>query len=303
MASKQEIHFKICKDEHEIMQEIEKVDKIKNNLDVLIDGMVIKINKVAPREEIGWTTNFQNWAMAFKFEAQEASTMLEDVLWQVGRSGRVTPIAVLQPVELAGATISRATLNNIEDIERKGSFFIKSMIFVRRSNEVIPEVMGLAEKYDDSVEIKAPIFCPSCGHRLERRGPLLFCTNHSGCKEQVVDRLTHFASRNAMNIEGLSEKTVGQFYDKLGVRNLSDIYSIKKEDLLSLDLFKDKKADNVIKSIAKSKDVELARFLFALGIGEVGSKTAKDLASNFGSLEKIKSLVWKNFHPSKILEM
>ena len=271
------------------MQEIEKVDKIKNNLDVLIDGMVIKINKVAPREEIGWTNKFPKWAMAFKFEAQEASTMLEDVIWQVGRSGRVTPIAVLQPVELAGATISRATLNNIEDIERKG-IFIKSKIFVRRSNEVIPEVMGLAEKYDFSQEIKEPKVCPSCGHRLERRGPLLFCTNHSGCKEQVVDRLTHFASRNAMNIEGLSEKTVGQFYDKLGVRNLSDIYSIKKEDLLSLDLFKDKKADNVIKSIAKSKDVELARFLFALGIGEVGSKTAKDLASNFGSLEKIKSL-------------
>ena len=150
--------------------------------------------------------------------------------------------------------------------------------------------MGLAEKYDFSQEIKEPKVCPSCGHRLERRGPLLFCTNHSGCKEQVVDRLTHFASRNAMNIEGLSEKTVGQFHDQLGVRNLSDIYSIKKEDLLRLDLFKDKKADNVIKSIAKSKDVELARFLFALGIGEVGSKTAKDLASNFGSLEKIKSL-------------
>ena len=282
-------YFKICKDENEIMKEIEKVDKIKNNLDVLIDGMVIKINKVAPREEIGWTNKFPKWAMAFKFEAQEVSTMLEDVLWQVGRSGRVTPIAVLQPVELAGATISRATLNNIEDIERKG-IFIKSKIFVRRSNEVIPEVMGLAEKYDFSQEIKEPKVCPSCGHNLVRRGPLLFCTNHSGCKEQVVDRLTHFASRNAMNIEGLSEKTVGQFYDKLGVRNLSDIYSIKKEDLLSLDLFKDKKADNVIKSIAKSKDVELARFLFALGIGEVGNKTAKDLASNFGSLEKIKSL-------------
>lgn len=282
-------YFKICKDEHEIMQEIEKVDKIKNNLDVLIDGMVIKINKVAPREEIGWTNKFPKWAMAFKFEAQEASTMLEDVIWQVGRSGRVTPIAVLQPVELAGATISRATLNNIEDIARKG-VFIKSKIFVRRSNEVIPEVMGLAEKYDFSQEIKEPKVCPSCGHNLVRRGPLLFCTNHSGCKEQVVDRLTHFASRNAMNIEGLSEKTVGQFYDQLGVRNLSDIYSIKKEDLLRLDLFKDKKADNVIKSIAKSKDVELARFLFALGIGEVGNKTAKDLASNFGSLEKIKSL-------------
>lgn len=281
-------YCKIFVDAEGLKKEIERVDKIKNDIDVMIDGMVIKVNDVAPREEIGFTNKFPKWAMAFKFEAQEVTTTLEDVVWQVGRSGRVTPIAILEPVELAGATISRATLNNIEDIERKNVFKC-SRVFVRRSNEVIPEVMGLAEKFSDSEKINQPLVCPSCGEKLIRKGPLLFCTNHSGCKEQVVDRISHFASRNAFNIEGLSDKTVGQFYDTLGVRLLSDIFSITKEDLLKLELFKDKKAEKTINSIQKSKNIELSRFLFALGIAEVGNKTAKDLAREFGSLEKVKS--------------
>ena len=271
----------------EAVGEIKKVDKIKTKLDVLIDGMVIKINDTAPRDEIGFTNKFPKWAMAFKFEAQEVSTVMEDVIWQVGRSGRVTPIACLEPVELAGATVSRATLNNIEDIRRKG-VLKGSRVFVRRSNEVIPEVMGLAEKLPHSTEILPPEICPSCGQALKQVGPLLFCTNHSGCREQVVDRLSHFAGRNAMNIEGLSEKTAGLFYDKLGIRNLSDIYDLKMEDLLTLDGFKDKKAQNIISSIQKSKNVELNRFLYALGISEVGDKTAKDLAKHFGTLENVK---------------
>ncbi len=281
-------YFKTYSNIKQLEQEIENVDKLKNDIDIMIDGMVIKVNDVAPREEIGYTNKFPKWAMAFKFVAQEVTTILEDVLWQVGRSGRVTPIAALEPVELAGATISRATLNNIEDIERK-NVYKNSRVFLRRSNEVIPEVMGLAEKLPTSEEIKPPKVCPSCGQPLTRRGPLLFCTNHLGCREQVVDRITHFASRNAFNIEGLSEKTVGQFYDTLRVRLLSDIFSLTKEDLLKLDLFKDKKAEKTIKSIEKSKKIELNRFLFALGIAEVGNKTAKDLAREFGSLEKIKS--------------
>lgn len=281
-------YFALVKTLDEAITEIEKVDKIKAKLDVLIDGMVIKINNTASREEIGFTNKFPKWAMAFKFEAQEVSTIMEDVIWQVGRSGRVTPIACLEPVELAGATVSRATLNNIEDIRRKG-VLKGSRVFVRRSNEVIPEVMGLAEKLPHSTEIQAPEFCPSCGQPLKQVGPLLFCTNHSGCREQVVDRLSHFASRNAMNIEGLSEKTAGLFYDKLGVRNLSDIYDLTAEQLLTLDGFKDKKAQNIISSIQKSKNVELNRFLYALGISEVGDKTAKDLAKHFGTLENVKS--------------
>lgn len=280
-------YFKICKDADEIVEHIKEVDKIKNNLDVMIDGMVIKINKVIPREKIGWTAKFPKWALAYKFEAQEASTLLKNVEWQVGRSGRVSPIANLQPVELAGATIQRATLNNIDDIKRK-NLYENARVFIRRSNEVIPEVMGLAEKYSDSKEITIPAVCPSCGEKLVQKGPLLFCENHLNCRDQVVDRLSHFASRDAFNIDGLSDKTCQMLYDKLNVRHLSDIFYLNKSDFLSLDKFKDKKAENLINSIEKSKNIELYRMLYAFGIPEVGVKTAKDLAKFFKDFESIK---------------
>ncbi|MBQ8908778.1 MAG: NAD-dependent DNA ligase LigA [Clostridia bacterium] len=281
-------YFHICTNAQQIIDCIEEVDKIKNDIDTMIDGMVIKINNVSSREDIGWTAKFPRWAMAFKFAAQEVSTILENVLWQVGRTGRVTPIANLQPVELAGATVTRATLNNIDDIKRKG-VLENSRVFVRRSNEVIPEIMGLAERFENSKEIKVPLVCPSCGQPLVLKGPLLYCENHFGCREQVVDRISHFASRNAMNIEGFSEKTAGALYDNLGVRHLSDLYKLSKEDLLTLEKFKDKKANNTINSLEGSKQTELYKFLYSLGIPEVGIKTAKDLAKRFKTLQNIMS--------------
>lgn len=279
-------YFKICKNVQEIIHCINEVDVNKNNLDIMIDGMVIKINQVKPREKIGFTAKFPKWAIAYKFEAQEATTMLKEVVWQVGRSGRVTPIAQLEPVELAGATIKRATLNNIDDIHRKG-VLTNSKVFVRRSNEVIPEIMGLAEKYENSQKIEEPISCPCCGSKLAKKGPLLFCENHLGCKEQVVDRITHFASREGFNIEGLSEKTVSQLYDRLNLRTVSDIFKIKQDDLLKLDNFKEKKSKNIINSIENSKIIDFSRFIYSLGINEVGSKTAKDLAKSFKNLNNL----------------
>ena len=279
-------YFKICKDVHEIIHCINEIDVVKNKLDVMIDGMVIKINKVPPREKIGFTAKFPKWAMAYKFEAQEATTLLKSVTWQVGRSGRVTPIAELEPVELAGATIRRATLNNIDDIRRK-DVYENARVFVRRSNEVIPEIMGLAEKNENSKKIVEPTVCPSCGSTLIKKGPLLFCPNHLGCKEQVVDRLAHFASRDAFNIEGFSEKTASLVYDKLNVRKVSDIYKITEEDLLKLDSFKEKKSQNIINSIKNSKKIDFSRFLYALGIPEIGNKTAKDLARKFENLDNL----------------
>lgn len=279
-------YFKICKNVQEIIHCINEVDVNKNNLDIMIDGMVIKINQVEPREKIGFTAKFPKWAIAYKFEAQEATTMLKEVVWQVGRSGRVTPIAQLEPVELAGATIKRATLNNIDDIHRKG-VLTNSKVFVRRSNEVIPEIMGLAEKYDNSQAIEEPLLCPCCKSKLVKKGPLLFCQNHLGCKEQVVDRITHFASREGFNIEGLSEKTVSQLYDRLNLRTVSDIFKIKQDDLLKLDNFKEKKSKNIINSIENSKIIDFSRFIYSLGINEVGSKTAKDLAKSFKNLNNL----------------
>ena len=281
-------YFKICTDVKEIIHCINEIDLVKSKLDVMIDGMVIKVNNVAPREEIGFTAKFPKWAIAYKFEAQEATTLLKNVVWQVGRSGRVTPIAELEPVELAGATIRRATLNNIDDIRRK-DVYINARVFVRRSNEVIPEIMGLAEKNENSVEIVEPDLCPCCKSKLVKRGPLLYCENHLGCRDQVVDRLSHFTSREAFNIEGLSEKTIEALYDNLGVRKESDLFKLKLEDLLKLENFQEKKSKNIINSLQNSKNVEFYRFLLALGIAEVGVKTAKDIAKHFKTLENLKN--------------
>ena len=277
-------YFKLFNDEKSLEKEISEVDKIKESLDVMIDGVVIKVNDVSVREEIGYTNKFPKWAMAFKFEAQEVSTILEDVIWQVGRTGKVTPIAVLEPTELAGATIQRATLNNFDDILRK-KVMINSRVLIRRSNEVIPEVLGILEKLDNSKEITEPTVCPSCGTKLIKKGPILYCPNRNTCKEQVVDRISHFSARSAMNIDGLSIKTIEQFYDELSLSKPADLYSITKEQLLTLDKIKNKKAENILSAIQKSKDVTLERFIYAIGIPEVGEKTARDLANAFGSLE------------------
>ena len=282
-----EPYQKLCTKTEEIISEINRIDKIKTSLGFLIDGMVIKLNEIKARDEFGYTSKFPKWALAYKFEAQEVSTILKDVTWQVGRTGKITPIAEIEPVELAGATIKKATLNNYGDIERKR---VQKMcrVFVRRSNEVIPEILGLAELLPESTPIQKPTNCPCCNTNLIEKGALLFCPNRRGCKEQVVDRLTHFVSRNAMNIEGLRDQTCQQFYDILQIYEPSQLYKLKKEDLLKLDKFKEKKAENVLKSLEKSKNANLNNFIYALGISNVGEKTAKDLVKYFGSLDMIR---------------
>lgn len=290
-------YFKIASNIDEICKEIKEVDRIKDKIDILIDGLVISLFTTKFREEIGWTTKFPKWAVAYKFEARELSTILKDVVWQVGRTGKVTPIAVLDPVELAGATVSRATLNNIDDIRRK-KVSIGSRVFVRRSNEVIPEVLGLAQEGENAKVIAEPKFCPCCGSELVKRGPLVFCLNHDECVDQIEGRITHFASRDAFNIEGLNEKTIQAIIENLSVKNPSDLFTLKDEDFLKLSKFKEKKAKNLLFAIEKSKNIDLKNFLFALGINEVGIKTANDLATNFGSLDKI-----KNANYDEILEI
>ena len=281
-------------DEKSLDAAFEKIDKI----DILIDGLVISLNSTAYRDDVGWTAKFPKWAVAYKFEPQEATTTLEDVVWQVGRTGKVTPIAILQPVELAGATVSRATLNNMDDIKRK-QVSIGSRIFVRRSNEVIPEVLGLAEEADGAKAIEEPKVCPCCGEELTKKGPLLFCTNRDGCFDQIEGRITHFASRDAFNIEGLNDKTVKVLISILGVKKPSDLFSLETEDFLKLSKFKQKKAENLKNSIEKSKIIPLQNFLYALSIGEVGSKTAADIARRFGSLENLKSAKYNDIKAVK----
>ena len=281
-------YFKIINSFEQAKGEIEAVDKIKDNLDTMIDGMVIKVNDCSIRDDIGYTNKFPKWAMAWKFKAVELSTTLLDVVWQVGRTGKITPIAIMEPIELAGATVSRATLNNTQDIERK-QISINSRIFVRRSNEVIPEVMGLAEKSENSCEIVAPINCPSCGGMLTRIGPNLFCTNHKGCFEQIIDRLTHFVSRDAFNIEGLSEKTIKVLNEKFNLAYPYELFELKAEQLVGLEGFKDKKINNLIESIEKSKKIDWSNYIFSLGIMNIGKKSAYVLSKKFASIEELKN--------------
>lgn len=284
---KTDSYFKIISSLDEAINEIEQVDKIKDNLDTMIDGMVIKVNDCSVRDDIGYTNKFPKWAMAWKFKAVELSTTLLDVLWQVGRTGKITPIAIMEPIELAGATVSRATLNNTQDIERK-QISINSRIFVRRSNEVIPEVMGLAEESENSKPIIAPTQCPSCGADLTRVGPNLFCTNHKGCFEQIIDRLTHFVSRDAFNIEGLSEKTIKVLNEKFNLAYPYELFELKAEQLVGLEGFKDKKINNLIESIEKSKKIDWSNFIFSLGIMNIGKKSAFTLSKKFSSIEELK---------------
>ena len=279
--------FKIVSSFEEAVNEIERVDKIKDNIDVLIDGMVIKVNDCTVREDVGYTDKFPKWAMAWKYKAIELSTELKDVVWQVGRTGKITPIAILEPIELSGATVSRATLNNTQDIERK-QISINSRIFVRRSNEVIPEVMGLAEKSDNAKEIVAPKTCPSCGNELCEIGANLFCTNHKGCFEQIIDRLSHFVSRDAFNIEGLSEKTIEILNKQFGLAYPYELFEIKAEQLVGLEGFKDKKITNLIEAIEKSKQIDWANFIFSLGIMNIGKKSAYTLSKKFANLDDLK---------------
>lgn len=269
-----------------IKKHIENVDKTKANLDILTDGIVIKLNETSARNELGYTAKFPRWAIAYKFAAEELSTKLKDVIWQVGRTGKITPIAILDPVELAGATVKRATLNNFGDITRKG-IMLNDYVFVRRSNEVIPEILGTARTTKESVKIKKPVFCPSCNSVLVEDGANLFCRNIYDCEEQIKDRIAHFASRDAMNIEGLSSKTVETLYKELKLRSVTDLYKLKVEELINLEGFKEKKANNIINAIQKSKTPELSKFIYALGINGIGTKASKDLAKKFKTLQNL----------------
>ncbi|MEG2657329.1 MAG: NAD-dependent DNA ligase LigA [Clostridium sp.] len=282
-------YVKKCNTIEEIEDEVEYINSIRSGLNYDIDGVVIAINDMRTREVLGYTVKFPKWAIAFKFEAEETTTELLDVEWNVGRSGRVTPTAILEPVELAGVTVKRATLNNIDDIERKG-VRIGATVFIRRSNDVIPEIMGVVGASVEGKEpIKEPRVCPSCGSNLFRNGVHLFCENTLACKPQMVKTIVHYAGREAMNIAGFSEKTAEQLFEKLGIKSIADLYRIKKEELLTLEKFGEKKATNLLVSLENSKECELPSFIYGLGIPNVGKKTAKDLAKKFKSLENIQT--------------
>lgn len=268
---------------------IREIEQSRSQLDWLIDGVVIKVGDYALRERMGYTEKFPRWGVAYKFKAEECVTKLLDVTWELGRTGKLTPLAHLEPVDFYGVTVRKATLNNLGDIQRK-DVAIGCNVWIRRSNDVIPEIMGRAgDATEDERPILKPEFCPACGSKLIERGAHLFCMNRETCRPQAVARLAHFAGREAMDIDGFSEKTAGQLYDQMGIRQPADLYALTPMDFLMLDGFKEKKAGNLADALEKSKHCELDAFLFALGIPNVGRKTARDLAQRFGTLERLKA--------------
>jgi len=280
-------YLRLCGNIQEVIAEIDVLKEKVKELDFLIDGLVIKINDIGMRKELGYTQKFPRWAIAYKFEAQEVITELKNVIWQVGRTGKLTPSAELEPVDIGGVTVGRATLNNWDDIQRK-RVKVGCKVWLRRSNDVIPEIMGsVDEDCAEGIDIEKPNLCPACGSEVVEKGAHIFCPNSLSCKPQLVSAIVHYASRDAMDIEGFSEKTAEQLYESLGLKGIADLYELTYEDLIKLDRFGDKKVKNLLNAIEKSKDCKLDAFVYALGIPNVGRKTATDLANNFKSLNDI----------------
>ena len=277
--------FALVSTREEIEEYINRAEEMRGGLDYLIDGLVFKVNNLAYRDELGYTEKFPKWAIAYKFKADEMTTTLNDVVWQVSRSAKLNPLAVLEPVDIGGVTVKKATLNNYGDILRK-NVKIGDRVFIRRSNDVIPEIMGVAETHDHSKQVEKPTVCPACGAPVKEVGAFLYCTGEH-CAPQVISALDHFASKDAMDIEGFSEKTAEQFYNEIGLRTLVDLMNLKPEDMFGLEGFGDKKISNLISSIEKSKKTTADRFLYALGVDGIGKKTAKDLIKRFRTLKNL----------------
>ena len=278
--------FRTAHTPEEVVACIREIEESRDTLDFLIDGAVIKIQDAATRAAFGFTDKFPRWEVAFKFAAEENTTTLEKVTWELGRTGKLTPLGHVAAVDFAGVTVRKATLNNYGDIQRK-QLQLGCTVWIRRSNDVIPEIMGRVEDGAEGKPIEKPTVCPACGEPLVERGANLYCVNRVSCRPQAVARLAHFGSRDAMNITGFSEKTAGQLYDQCEIRDPADLYHLTREQLLSLEGFKDKKADNLLSALENSRHCGLDEFLFAIGIPNIGRGTARDIANHFGSLQKV----------------
>jgi len=285
-------HMTLCSNMAQVQQFIEHWDKARKKLPFDTDGVVIKVNSYRQQNLLGLTAKTPRWAVAFKYKPERVSTELLSVDFQVGRTGAVTPVANLKPVKLAGTTVKRASLHNADQIQLL-DIRIGDWVFVEKGGEIIPKIVGVEHSKRSlfSKPIDFPTLCPECGTPLVRpEGEARhFCPNQYGCPPQIKGRIEHFISRKALNIDGLGEETVALLYDKNLIRDAADLYSLTREQLLALERFADKSADNAIKSIEKSKLVPFPRVLYGIGIRYVGETTAKKLAQHFGSIDALAS--------------
>ena len=284
-------HVKVIKGVEGMMSYYKEINDLRPSLPFDIDGVVYKVNLFKHQDNLGFVSRAPRWAIAHKFPAEEAHTELLGIDVQVGRTGSITPVARLRPVQVAGVTVMNATLHNEEELRRK-DIHIGDHVVVRRAGDVVPEVVRviLEKRPQDAKRFEMPNICPSCNSILvkDKDEAVLRCVNGISCPAQKKQGLMHFVSRKAMNIDGLGEKIIDQLMDSNLLNQTSDFYRLKKEQLLSLERFAEKSADNLIKSIENSKNTSMARFIYALGIRNVGEATANDLANHFGNLNKIK---------------
>ena len=281
---------RLCKTIDQVISFCSEYQQKRNSIPYEIDGVVIKVNSFEQQNKLGATLKSPRWAVAYKFPAHQATTIIKDIVVQVGRTGVLTPVAELEPVECAGVTISRSTLHNFDEIKRLG---VKKgdRVLLERAGDVIPKIVKVVESAKTSKEkyFKVPTKCPECGGAVIREDAedVAYRCQNPSCPKQLERALVHFASRGAMDIEGLGEAVVTQLLEEGLVKDLADIYFLKKEDLLTLEFFADKKADNLLKAIEISKSKPLSKFIFGLGIVNVGEKGAYVLAKEFESLEEL----------------
>lgn len=277
---------------------IQEIQELRPQLPYEIDGFVVKVNSLGYQESLGMTSKAPKWAIAYKFPAEEVVTKLVDIELTVGRTGQLTPTAILEPVQVAGTTVQRATLHNEEVIKEKG-VKVGDYVVVRKAGDIIPEVVRPLEerRTGEEFDFVLPTHCPECGSQLERlEGEVATrCINHNGCPAQVREGLIHFVSRDAMNIDSLGEKVVNQLYTNKLIQNVADLYRLQKEELLQLERMGNKSADNLLKAIEQSKENSLERLLFGLGIRFVGKNGAKKLAQHFETMDNLKSASYDDY--------
>ncbi len=283
-----------------VIDTIKKIEEKRPTFPFETDGAVVKVNDFTLQKELGYKTREPRWAIAYKFPAHQGTTVIEDIIASVGRTGAITPVAMLRPVRIGGVTVSRSTLHNWDEIERK-DIRIGDTVVVERAGDVIPHIVTVIKEKRTGSETKfpPPERCPVCGSNVVREeGEVAFRCIGLNCAAQVLERIYHYASRGAMDIEGLGGKSVELLYNEGLIKHFVDLYKLRKEQLLELPRFAEKSAQNLIEAIEKSKHTTLSRFLYALGILHVGEYAAKQLAKNFKTIEDLYHVT-----PERIMEI
>ena len=283
-------HYRVCKNIDEVLKYIHEWDEKREQLEFAIDGIVIKVNDFGQQSELGFTAKSPRWAIAYKYKAQSVATLLKSVVYQVGRTGAITPVANLEPVLLAGTVVKRASLHNADQIE-KLDLRVGDTVFVEKGGEIIPKITGvdLSKRPAGLHKLKYITHCPECNTALIRREgeALHYCPNEDGCPPQIKGRIVHFTSRKAMNIEGLGSETIDLLVNNQLLHDVADIYHLQKENLLQLERMGEKSVNNLLEAIEMSKAIPFERVLFAIGIRFVGDTVAKKIARHFSSYHNL----------------